>query len=164
MGTGGEKGPALMLKILPNFRYPITLDQFNPLMDNLVQLNILDAGLNDKTQRGIGLYLHTYDLWVKSRGVIDYRGPKGHQRLVEDAMTFCGHGNPVATRHGDLAAAHLAIDWHDTQVRCMQNNMQLLTTDRAALWGEARELCEYSPEMEKRVGLLMDWLGKKPLV
>ncbi len=153
-----------MIKSLPNFRLPITLDQFNPLMDNLVQLNILDAGLNDKAQRGISLYLHTYDLWVKSRGVIDYRGPKGHQRLVEDAMTFCGHGNPVATRHGDLAAAHLAIDWHDTQNRCLMTGLPLLSTDNSALLNEARELSEYSPEMEKRVGLLMDWLGKRPSV
>lgn len=133
-------------------------------MDNLVQVNILDAGLNDKAQRGISLYLHTYDLWVKSRGVIDYRGPKGHQRLVEDAMTFCGHGNPVATRHGDLAAAHLAIDWHDTQNRCLMTGLPLLSTDNSALLNEARELSEYSPEMEKRVGLLMDWLGKRPSV
>lgn len=150
-----------MLKVMPNPTLPITLRQFDPLMDNLVRLNILDAGLSDKSQRGIGLYLHTYDLWVKSKGVIDYRGPAGHQRLMEDAMTFCGHGNPVPTRHGDLAAAHLAIDWHDTQIRCMQTGLPLLSTKTSDLLNEARDLCEYSPEMEKRVGLLMDWLGKK---
>lgn len=153
-----------MLKVLPKFQLPITLHQFNPLMDNVVQLNILDTGLSEKSQRGIGLYLHTYDLWVKSKGVIDYRGPKGHQRLLEDAMTFCGHGNPVPTRHGDLAAAHLAIDWHDTQIRCIQTGLPLLSTQTSDLLSEARDLCEYSPEMEKRVGLLMDWLGKKTSV
>jgi len=151
-----------MLKLLPNGLFPITVQQFNPLMDNLVQLNILDAGLSDKAQRGIGLYLHTYDLWVKSGGAIDYRGHKGQERLLEDTMTFCGHGNPVPTRHGDLAAAHLAIDWHDTQVRCMSTGLPLLSTQTADLLNEARNLCEYSPEMEKRVGLLMDYLGKKP--
>lgn len=153
-----------MLKTLNNPAFPITIAQFNPLMDNLVRLNILDAALNDKIQRGMGLYLHTFDLWVKSKGVINYLGPEGHNRLMEDAGTFCGRGNPVATRHGDLAAAHLAIDWHDTTMRCKQMGIPGPSTDVNVLVNECRMLSEYSAEDSKRTGLLMDWLGKRPSV
>ena len=153
-----------MLTLLPDLKFPLTKAQFNPLMDNLCQLNILDGALNEKVQRGLGIYFHTHDLWCKSGGAIDYRGPAGHQRLMQDAMTFCGSGNPVATRHGDLAAAHLSIDFSDTQVRLKAAGLPLLPSDVSALIGLCRDLSEYSPEMEKRVGLLMDMLGKKALV
>lgn len=153
-----------MLQVMPNPVFPVTLHQFDPLMNSVVKLNILDAGLSDKSQRGIGLYLHTYDLYVKSGGKINYLGKDGHQRLMEDALTFCGYGNPVATRHGDLAAAHLAIDWHDTTMRCIAMGLPLVSPDVSVLLNEARHLSEYSPELEKRTGLLMDWLGKKTLI
>lgn len=152
-----------MLKLIPDIVLPVTQRQFDPLADVLYQVNILDAGLNEKIQRGLGLYFHTWDLWCKSNGKIDYRGPAGHSRLVQDAMTFCGTGNPVATRHGDLSAAHLAIDFSDTQVRLKAHGLPLLSWDVNELINACRDLSEYSPEQEKRVGLLMDMLGKKPL-
>lgn len=151
-----------MLKTLPDFRLPISQSQFNPLMDSVVQLNIIDAGLSDRSQRALGIYFHTFDLWVKTGGRLDYRGRDGHARLVQDAMNFCGTGNPVATRHGDLAAAHLAIDFHDTQVRLAQNKLPLLSSDVSYLISQCPDLAEFSAEMEKRVGLLMDFCGKKP--
>ena len=153
-----------MLTLIPDIVLPVTQRQFDPLMNNLVQLNILDGALNEKIQRGLGLFLHTWDLWCKSNGRIDYRGPAGHARLIQDAMTFCGAGNPVATRHGDLAAAHLAIDFSDTQVRLKAHGLPLLPSNIADLINLCRDLSEYSPEMEKRTGLLMDVLGKKSLV
>lgn len=151
-----------MLKTLPDIQLPVTIQQFNPLMDSVVQLNIIDAGLSDRSQRALSIYFHTFDLWVKSGGKIDYRGREGHTRLLQDAANFCGSGNPVATRHGDLAAAHLAIDFHDTQVRLKQHNLPLLSTDVSKLIAQCPDLAEYSAEMEKRVGLLMDFCGKKP--
>ena len=153
-----------MLTLLPDLKFPITQGQFDPLMNNLVQLNILDGALNEKVQRGLGLFLHTHDLWCKSGGRIDYRGPAGHARLVQDAMTFCGSGNPVATRHGDLAAAHLSIDFSDTMIRLKAAGLPLLPSNVADLINLCRDLSEFSPEMEKRTGLLMDALGKKPLI
>jgi hypothetical protein len=153
-----------MLTLLPDLKFPITKAQFDPLMSNLVKLNIIDGALNEKIQRGLGLFLHTHDLWCKSGGRIDYRGPAGHARLMQDAMTFCGPGNPVATRHGDLAAAHLSIDMSDTQCRLKDAGLPLLSWDVNDLINQCRDLSEYSPEQEKRVGLLMDMLGKKPLV
>lgn len=152
-----------MLKVLPDLKLPITRNCCNPLMDQVVQLNIIDAGLNERWQRALGLYFHVYDLWVKSKGRIDYRTPEGHRRLVQDAMTFAGSGNPVATRHGDLAAAHLSIDFSDTQIRCAQAGLPPLSADVSTLLSQCADLFEMSAEMEKRVGLLMDYLGKKPV-
>ena len=152
-----------MLKLLPDMVLPVTQAQVNPLMDNLVQVNILDGALSERTQRALGIYFHTFDLWCKSGGKIDYRGRDGHRRLVEDAMRFCGSGNPVATRHGDLAAAHLSIDWSDTQVRLKAAGMPLLSANVSDLIGQCPDLAEFSKETEARTGLLMDYLGKKPL-
>lgn len=89
-----------MLVYLPDLKYPVSAAQADAMMQNLVQLNLMEAGLSEKDQRGLGLYFHTHDLWVKSGGRIDYRGRDGHSRLVQDAMTFVGPGNPVATRFG----------------------------------------------------------------
>jgi hypothetical protein len=153
----------MALALLPNLVFPITQAQVNPLMDGLHQLNILDAGLSEKSQRALGLYFHTFDLWVKSGGKVDYRGQDGHARLIQDAMTFAGPGNPVATRHGDLAAAHLAIDYSDTQIRLRDAGLPLLSSNVNDLLNACRDLSEFAPELEKRAGLLMDVLGKKPL-
>lgn len=152
-----------MLSLLPDLTFPITPSSVNGLMDGVVQLNLLDAGLNEKQQRGLTLYLHTHDLWVKSKGRLDYRGEKGHALLVQHALNFVGHGNPVATRHGDLAGAHLAIDFHDAQTRLRDGGFPLLSHDVNELLRESRDLCEHAIEIEKRIGLLMDYLGKRPL-
>lgn len=153
-----------MLKPLPDIRLPVTQRQVDPLMEGVVQLNILDAGLTENSQRGLALYLHTFDLWVKSGGTIDYRGDAGHQRLMDDAMRFVGPGNPVATRHGDLQAAHLMIDWHDAQMRLKSASEPLLSANVNELLAASVKLAQYPIETEKRVSLLMDYLGKRMLV
>lgn len=151
-----------MLRLLPDIRFPVDHRQANALMENVVQLNILDGALNERVQRALGLYFHTFDLWVKSRGRIDYRGKDGHRRLLEDALSFVGHGNNVATRHGDLAAAHLSIDFHDCQSRLAEARQPLLSARVSDLTNECTNFVELPPELEKRVGLLMDYLGKRP--
>ena len=153
-----------MLKLLPDLTFPIFRSQVNPLMDGVVELNTLDAAIPENMQRALGLMLHTFDLWCKSGGKIDYLGEAGHARLVQDATTFCGSGNPVATRNGDLAAAHLSIDWSDTQIRLMTARMPLLPTDTNSLLVMCRDLYGLSITDEKRIGLLMDMLGKKSYV
>ncbi len=149
------------LKILPAMVFPVTGKQFDPLMDSLVQVNLLDGTLTEPQQRAIGIYLHIFDLYVKSNGKIDYRGRAGHERLKQDAMTFCGAGNPVATRHGDIAAAHLAIDWSDTAIRCKQATLPSPPATASGMLGECIDLCGLTTIDEKRLGLLMDFLGKK---
>lgn len=151
-----------MLQLLPDLRFPITRGQIDPLMNNIVQLNLIEAGLTEKQQRGLGLLFHLWDTFVKSHGKIDYRSPEGHARLVQDAMTYLA-GSPVTTRHGDLPAAHLAIDYSDTQIRLRNAGKPPLPADVATLLYECRDLSEFSPEQEKRIGLLLDMLGKRPL-
>ena len=152
-----------MLKILPKLVFPVTKAQFNPLMDSIVNLNLIDGTLTDPQQRAIGIYLHIFDLYVKSNGAIDYRDIAGHERLKQDAETFCGSGNPTVTRHGDLTAAHLAIDFSDTSVRCQQAGLPPPPNTPSGLINACIDLCFLTAQDEKRIGLLLDYLGKKAL-
>ena len=93
-----------MLTLLPDLVFPITSKQADALMVNMVQLNLMEAHLTEKQQRGLGLLLHVIDVFVKSGGRIDYRGLEGHRRLVDDAMSLAGRG--MGNRLGDLAACH----------------------------------------------------------
>lgn len=151
-----------MLRVLPKLIFPVTPGQVAPLMDGVVQLNLMDGTLTEPQQRALGIYLHIFDLYVKSQGKIDYRGVAGHERLKQDAMTYSG-GSPIVTRHGDLAAAHLAIDWSETAVRCRQYGLPPPPNTTSDMLTECIDLCGLSVEMEKRVGLLMDILGMKTL-
>lgn len=153
-----------MLRLLPDATFPITHHHADALMENVHQFNILDGALNEKYQRALGIYFHVFDLWVKSKGKIDYRGKVGNQRLIEDAMRFVGTGNPVAYRHGDLAAAHLSIDYHDTQMRLKEIGQPPMSARVSDLLVECQHIADLNQEMEKRTGLLMDYLGKKPLL
>lgn len=153
-----------MLRLLPDMVYPVTQKQVDPLMDNVVQLNILDAGVTVNQQKALTLFFHIYDLFVKSNGQINYQGKEGHGRLVQDAMNFVGPGNPVATRHGDLAAAHLAIDFHDTQTRLKQAGLPALPYDKNNLIALCADLANFPTQTESRIGLLMDYLGKRKLI
>lgn len=151
------------LRLLPDIVYPITQNQVDPLMDNVAQLNTLDAGVTINQQKALTLYFHIFDLYVKSHGRIDYRGKDGQARLMQDAMTFVGTGNPVATRHGDLPAAHLSIDYHDTQTRLAQAGLPILSAVVNDLIAQCADLAAFPPQIENRVGLLMDYLGKRKL-
>lgn len=153
-----------MLRLLPDLQFPITKGQFDPLMENVVQVNIIDAGLNDRFQRSLGIHFHIFDTWVKSGGKVDYRGLEGHARLLQDAMAFVGHGNPVPVRHGDLAAAHLSIDYHDTQTRLKAAGQKALASDVSSLLGECVDFSSFAPQDEMRVNLYLDYLGKRRLI
>jgi len=150
-----------MLRTMPAMTAPITRRQFDALAENLHQLNILDAGLTEQIQRALGIDLHCWDLWIKSKGVWDFRFKAGHERLKEAAANFCGEGNPVSERHGDLSAAHLAIDFHDTQTRLLQSGQPLLSADVHKLIIDCRDLYEMNTTDERRLGLVLDFLSKK---
>lgn len=151
-----------MLRMLPDLTFPIGPGSINPLMDNVVQLNIVDAGLNDRLQRALTLNFHIFDLYVKSHGRIDYRGEAGQARMVSDAMAFVG-GSTIATKHGDLAAAHLSIDYHDTQSRLASMGLPPLAADVNMLIGMSRKLADMPAQTEQRVALLLDYLSKRAL-
>lgn len=150
-----------MLKTLPVLSFPITASSVDPLFDSIVKLNTIDAGVPEPVQRALSLYLHCIDLFVKSKGKYDYRGVGGHSRLKQDAFRFCP--SSIVTRHGDLSAAHLAIDWSDTAIRCMQSGLPLPSNDVNELLLSSKDLAGMPPEDYKRVGVLLDWLSKKQI-
>lgn len=151
----------MSLRMLPDLVFPIRPDSINPLMDNVQQLNIVDAGIPERVQRALTLNFHIFDLYVKSGGRLDYRGEDGRQRLVQDAASFIG-GSTIATKHGDLAAAHLSIDYHDSQSRLKQAGMPLLPSDVNALVELSRKMADFPSQTEQRVALFLDYLSKRP--
>jgi hypothetical protein len=153
----------MALRLLPDLEFPVTSKQINPLMDNIVNLNILDAGLTENYQRALGIHFHIFDTWIKTGGKLDYRGIEGHKRLVADSMAFVG-GSPVTTKHGDLAAAHLSIDYHDTQIRLKSAGQPALVSDVNQLIRDCIDLSQFAVKDEIRVGLYMDYIGKKSLL
>ncbi len=151
----------MALKILPDLTFPIMPAQCNPLMSNVVQINIIEAGWNERFQRALGIHFHIFDTYVKSGGKIDYRGLEGHRKLLQDAMTFCGSGNPIATKHGEIAAAHLSIDYSDTQIRLKQAGLPAISDEPNELLNQCVDLSNFAPQDEVRVGLFMDYIGKR---
>jgi hypothetical protein len=152
-----------MLRTLPNLTFPVTRKTIAPLLDGVMNLNFLDAGLTENDQRALSIMLHTHDIWVKTNGRVDWRGRAGHERLKQDTETFiCGY--PITTRNGDLAASHLMIDFHDTQIRILGTGGTPLPNTVNGLLDLCPDLCQLSPDDEKRIGLLMDYCGKKPAI
>ena len=149
------------MKTLPDLKFPITPTQVNPLMDGVQQLNSVDAGIPERTQRALTIFFHVHDLYCKSNGRIDYRGDEGRGRMVQDAITFLG-GTTIASKHGDLAAAHLSIDYHDTQHRLAGAGLPALPSDVNELIGLCRKMADYPSQTEQRVALLLDYLSKRP--
>ncbi len=149
------------IKILPAATFPITAASINPLMTSLVMLNRLDAGLSEQSQGGLILYLHVMDLFIKSNGAIDYRGDAGLERLKGDAQRFAP--SQIVTRHGDLTAAHLAIDYSDTAIRTQQLGLPVPSGDVNKLVFDSREYAGMSTQLQKQIGLLLDWCGKKTI-
>lgn len=149
-----------MLRLLPDVKFPVTPTQINPLLENVHQLNILEAGIHERFQKALGIFFHVIDTYCKTNGAVDYRGPEGHKRLVQDAMTFCG-GSSIATKHGDLAAAHLGIDFHDTSIRLRDKGLPPLPTAVADLLKMCADFAALPPQSENRINLYLDFLGKK---
>lgn len=151
----------MSLTILPDAVFPMTSQQCDAINANLVQLNVLDAGLHHEWQRALGLYFKIAELKAKTKGAIDYSGPTGHRKLMEDAMIFAGHGNAFTTRHGDLLAAHLAIAYHNAQVKTTQAGFAAIPNDVNALVKEANDFSSLPPQMEERLDLLLNFLKKR---
>lgn len=150
------------LRMLPDLVFPITPASINPLMDNVMKLNQVDAGIPERVQRALTLFFHVSDLYVKSHGRLDYRGEEGRQRLVQDAVSFIG-GSTIATKIGDLPAAHLSIDFSDAQCRLAEHGLPLLPSDVNQLIELSRKMADYPPQTEQRVALFLDYISKRPI-
>lgn len=150
-----------MLTLLTDLTFPVSRQANKSLMDNVVQLNMLDAGIAENMQRGLGLLLGVDELYAKTKGAIDYRGVAGHQRLIQDAETFCPSGCALATRKTDLEGAHLAIDFSNCQMRFKAAGMPPLPCDVNLLLVMAKDLYGLSVQDERRIGLFLDYLSKR---
>ena len=152
-----------MLTLLPDLVYPVTGAQINALMDNVVQLNLVDAGLTSRDQDAIDIMLDCYEIKAKTNGAIDYTGLDGHRRLHEDAMRLVNDGNPIMTRHGDMTAAHVAIGYHDAQINLRTAGMPLLSSNRNDLIALSRDILQFPKRTEARMALFLRYLRKKKL-
>ena len=151
------------LTLLPDLIYPVTGAQINALMDDVVKLNLVDAGLTSRDQDAIDIMLDCYEIKAKSLGAIDYTGLEGHRRLHEDAMRLINDGNPIMTRHGDMTAAHVAIGYHDAQINLRTAGMPLLSSNRNDLIALSRDILQFPKRTEARMALFLRYLRKKKL-
>lgn len=151
----------MSLSKLPNLTFPVSSRQVNALMENVVKLNVLDAGIAERMQKALDIELHVQEIMADTGGAVNYTGADGHRRLVQDAMSFVGDGCPIATRHGDLKAAYLAIAFNDAQFKLAKAGMPLLSSDVQTLLGTVRDLLTMPPRTEDRIGLYLSYLRKK---
>lgn len=154
----------MLLTQLPQLVFPITSKQADGMMDNVMKLNLLDAGVSERTQKALDLDFHCYEIKADTMGQVDYTGQEGHRRLLQDAMSFVGDGSPLVTRHGDLKAAFLAIAFNDAQAKLVKAGMPRLTNDVNLLIHSVRDLLTFPPRTEDRMGLFLSYLRKKPPV
>lgn len=146
---------------MPDVTFPVTPKQADTLMVNAQQMNLIDAALNDNMQRSLGIQFDIYDLLAKTMGKIDYRRREGHDRLYADAMAFVGHGNHIVTRHGDLKAAHLAIDYNDTQHKLQVANLPPLQSHVGELLRQIYDVTVLPAKEHDRIALYLRYMLKK---
>ena len=151
----------MSLSKLPNLTFPVSSRQVNALMENVVKMNVLDAGIAERVQKALDIEFHVQEIKADTNGAVNYTGPDGHRRLVQDAMSFVGDGCPIVTRHGDLKAAYLAIAFNDTQYKLARAGMPLLSDDVQTLLTTVRDLLTMPPRTEDRIGLYLSYLRKK---
>jgi hypothetical protein len=152
----------MSLTTLPDLSFPVTSSQVAGLMNNVVQLNFVDAGLNQLMQRAIGILLDTIEIYAKSGGRINYLGKEGQARLFQDAMTFAGPQTCLATRKGDLQASHLAIDWNNATKRLQQAGLTIVLPNNVSeLLDMAKDLIPLPSQTDDSIGVLIRYLQKK---
>ena len=69
----------------------------------------------------------------------------------------------VITKHGDLRAAHLGLDFTNAQMKLKQSGFSELTIDRDDLINGCRDILNFPLRTEDRMSLLLSYLAKQPL-
>ncbi len=151
----------MSLIVLPDLKFPVTAKQADSLMVDVVQLNLVDAGINERQQKALDILLDTYELKAKSAGQIDYTNTDGHTRLFQHAMNFVGDGSPITTRHGDLRAAHLAIAYNNAQMKLKAAGMAALPAEVTLLLELCRDFCALPIRSEEKMGIYLSYLQKR---
>lgn len=145
-----------MLSLLTDLTLPIRANAIDSLMTNVVQLNQLDAGLNERQQKALDILFDIYEIKAKTAGATDFTND--HPALIQAATSFSR--DPLVTRHGDLRAAHLAIAFNNAQKALARANMPALTCDVNLLLAEVRDFVTFPPRTEDRMGLFLSYLRK----
>lgn len=148
-----------MLTTLPPITFPITSKQVGGLMDCVQQLNVVDAGLDPRRQHNLDILLHLHELYADTHGQLDYRSPDGHRRLVQDSITFVPE--QLVTKHGDLRAAHLAINFNNAQAKLKRRGYPMLSYDVNELINQCRDFEAFPLGTEQRISLMLNYLAKK---
>lgn len=148
-----------MLNTLPPIHFPITSQQISALMDGVQQLNTIDAGLDHLQQKTLDNVLHVYELLADTHGKLDYRGEEGQRRLYQEAVTFVPEA--LITKHGDLRAAHLVINYNNAQAKLKKHGFPLLTTSKDELINMGRYLVALPLRTDERISLYLNYLAKK---
>src|SRR5207244_12118851 len=127
------------------------------------QLNLLDAGLTERQQKALDILLDTFELKAETNGAVDYTGQSGKAALYQAAVNFCGDGSPLVTRHGDLRAAHLAINFNNAQAKLHKAGMPPLPVDVNSLVNMCADIASLPPRTEDRMGLFLSYFQKQKL-
>lgn len=149
----------MILSTLPPIHFPLTFQQVGALMDFVQKMNVVDAGVDPRTQKAADIEFHIYELLADTRGTRDYRGRDGHARLVQESMAFIPE--QLVTKHGDLRAAHLAINYNNAQAKLKRHGFAPMTDNRDTLVNECRDLLAFPLGTEERVSLYLNYLAKK---
>ncbi len=159
------------LKLLPELIFPVTRAQANPLIESMTQLNFVYAGIDERTQKALGILLKTIELFVDTKGVRDYLGAAGQRLLFQDSESLVGEGTGISTRIGDLRAAGLAIDFHNAALKwnarpetIKKSLSSFISTDLPVDVHRLRELCSTLAQLPPRkldeIGLMLSYLRK----
>lgn len=148
-----------MLSTLPPIYFPITSKQVGVLMDNVQQLNVVDAGVNPLEQKTLDNILHIYELMADTHGALNYTGEEGQRRLFQEAVTFVPE--QLVTKHGDLRAAHLAINYNNAQAKLKKHGFPPITGDVNLLTNMGRYLVSLPMRTDERISLYLSYLAKK---
>jgi hypothetical protein len=148
-----------MLTTLPELQFPVTRKQSAPLLQAVVQLNTIYAGMDERTQKAIGILLKTLELLADTDRKTDYTDPVGQARLFQDSEALVGDGTGLSTRIGDLRAAGLAIDFHNVFAKFKKKGWPL-TCEPGELRRLAIKYAQLSPRKLDEIGLMLSYLRK----
>jgi len=153
----------MSLKLLPELIFPVTRAQSAPLIESVTQLNFVYAGIDERTQKALGILFKTIELFVDTKGDRNYLGTNGQKQLFQDSESLVGDGTGISTRIGDLRAAGLAIDFHNAKTK-WDKIIDGIDNPLPCDVHKLRELCSTLAQLPSRkldeIGLMLSYLRK----
>jgi len=148
------------LSVLPDLVFPITRAQSGPLMSAVVQLNTIYAGIDERSQKAIGILLKAHELFMDSDGGRDYITQLGQGKLFQDSESLVGDGTGISTRIGDMRAAGLAIDFHNVLTKQRKRGYNFFSGEVKQLREMAIRFSQLPPRKLDEISLMLSYLRK----